>query len=114
MEVQAKGKFLRIAPRKARTVVDMIRGRNASEASELLRFTPRSGARIVGKLLHSAVSNAQQQSAGIDVDSLYVKTVTVDEGPTKFMRRWRPRAMGRATRIIKRTSHITIVLENRS
>jgi len=112
MENRATARFVRISPRKARVIVDMIRGLNASEASELLKFTPRSGARIVSKLLNSAVANARQQASGIDVDSLYIKEAFVDEGPSKFMRRWRPRAMGRASRITKKLSHITIVLDS--
>lgn len=112
MEAQAKARFVRIAPRKARIIVDLIHGKNAAEAVEFLKFTPRSGAKIIGKVLGSAVANAQQKAAGVNVDALRVKEAFVDEGPAKFMRRWRPRAMGRATRITKKTSHITIVLES--
>ena len=88
---------------------DLIRGKKSEEALNLLSFTPKAAAKIVLKLLKSAVANATQKK--IDVDRLYVKTVTVDQGPT--MKRFMPRAQGRATSIRKRTSHITIVLDER-
>jgi len=107
MEVSAKLKFLRISPRKVRLVADMVRRKKVEEAINLLNFNPRKAAQPIAKLLHSAVANADEKGE-IDVDTLFVKTIMVDEGPT--MRRFRPRAMGRATRINKRTSHITVVL----
>jgi len=107
MEVKAKLKFTRIAPRKARLVADLIRGKKSEEALNILTFTPKAAARIIVKLLKSAVANATQKK--IDVDRLYVKTIMVDQGPT--MKRFMPRALGRATTIRKRTSHITIVLD---
>jgi large subunit ribosomal protein L22 len=88
---------------------DLIRGKKSEEALNLLSFTPKAAAKIILKLLKSAVANATQKK--IDVDRLYVKTVTVDQGPT--MKRFMPRAQGRATSIRKRTSHITIVLDER-
>jgi large subunit ribosomal protein L22 len=109
MEAKAKLKFTRIAPRKAMLAADLIRGKKSEEALNLLTFTPKAAAKIILKLLKSAVANATQKK--IDVDRLYVKTVTVDQGPT--MKRFMPRAQGRATSIRKRTSHITIVLDER-
>jgi len=109
MEVKAKLRFTRIAPRKAMLVADLIRGKKSEEALNLLTFTPKTAARIIIKLLKSAIANATQKK--IDVDRLYVKAITVDQGPT--MKRFMPRALGRATTIRKRTSHITIVLDER-
>lgn len=108
MEVRAQAKYLRIGPQKARYVVNMVRGMQAEKAINVLRFTPKKAARMVHKLVSSAVANAEQR-ADVDVDALYIKTIYVDEGPV--LKRWRPRAMGRATRILKRTSHITVVLD---
>lgn len=108
----AKGNFQRISPRKARVVVDMIRGRDALEALQLLEFTPKAGAPIVKKVLASAVANAKQ--AGVsDADGLFISKATVDQGPNGHLRRWRPRAMGRATPVVKGVSHITIELDQR-
>jgi large subunit ribosomal protein L22 len=109
MEVKAKLRFTRISPRKARLVADLIRGKRSEEALSILTFTPKAAARIIIKLLRSAIANADQKK--IDVDRLYVKTIMVDQGPT--MKRFMPRALGRATTIRKRTSHITIVLDER-
>jgi large subunit ribosomal protein L22 len=109
----ASAKFARISPRKARMIVDLVRGRNASEALQLLQFTTKSGAPVIAKLLESAVANARQQSPGTDVDSLFVSKATADKGPNKHNRRWRPRAMGRATRITKGVTHIVIELDER-
>ena len=109
-EARATGKFVRIAPRKARIVADMIRNKPVSEAIEILAFTPKRGAGVLKKLLSSAIASAQEKSLG-DVDNLVVCRVTVDKGPN--MRRWRPRAMGRATRINKFTSHIHLWVSER-
>lgn len=98
----------RITPRKARRVVDLIRGKRASDALISLRFMPYRGARPVEKLLKSAMANAEQKNTNVDIDKLKVKTVFVDNGP--FMKRMEPRAMGRANVIKKRTCHITIIL----
>ena len=103
--------FSRIAPRKARMIADLVRGRDAIDAIQLLQFTPKAGAPVLKKLIESAVANARQ--GGLDVDSLFVSKATVDKGPNKFMRRWRPRAMGRATRVTKGVSHIVIELDER-
>jgi len=101
----------RMSPRKVRLVVDLIRGRAVEEALNILTFSPKAAARPLGKLLKSAVANADQKG-GMDLDKLVVKTAFVDEGST--WRRWLPRAQGRATRIHKRTSHVTIVLGERA
>ena len=108
MEVRAVTRYVRIAPRKARLVTELIKGKPVEEALTLLRFVPKKAARLVDKTLRSAVANAEQ-NPNIDVDTLYIKRIFVDGGPT--MKRWRARAMGRATRIIKRTSHITVILD---
>lgn len=110
MEAIAKARFQRIAPRKARTVINMIRGKNVAIALDELRFTRKSAAPIVAKLLDSAIANARQKDENVDLDSLVVKRAFVDKAPNGHMRRWRPRAMGRATRIQKGMSHITIVV----
>lgn len=111
MRSQASAMFSRISPRKARMIVDLVRGRDAAEAIQLLSFTQKSGAPVIKKILESAVANARQ--GGADVDTLFVSKATVDKGPNKFNRRWRPRAMGRATRITKGISHIVIELDDR-
>ncbi len=108
MEAKAIARYIRISPQKARLVADVIRGRNVEEAINTLRFMPKKGARILRKVVESAVANASQNEA-IDVDTLYVKKVFIDGGP--MLKRMRPRAMGRANQILKRTSHITIVLD---
>ena len=107
MEVRTRLRFVRIAPRKARLVADLIRGKRSEEALNLLTFTKKAAAKIIIKLLKSAIANATQKK--MDVDRLYVKQITVDQGPT--MKRFQPRALGRATTIRKRTSHIHIVLD---
>ena len=108
MEVKAVTRYVRIAPRKARLVTELIKGKPVEEALTILRFVPKKAERLVDKTLRSAVANAEQ-NPNIDVDTLYIKRIFVDGGPT--MKRWRPRAMGRATKIIKRTSHITVILD---
>ena len=108
----AKANFPRISPRKARVVVDMIRGRDAAEALQLLDFTPKAAADIVKKVLASAVANAKTTGSK-NVDGLFVSRAFVDMAPNSHLRRWRPRAMGRATPITKGTSHITIELDRR-
>lgn len=106
-EPRATLRYLRMSPRKVRLVVDMVRGQPVEEALNLLAFSSRAAARPVSKLLRSAVANADVKE-GYDLDNLVVKGAWVDEGPT--WRRFMPRAMGRATRIRKRTSHVTLVL----
>ena len=110
---QASGKFQRVSPRKARTVVNLVRGRDAGEALQLLDFTAKGAAPLIRKLIASAVANARIKRPDVDSDALYVSKATVDKGPNQFMRRWRPRAMGRATRIAKGVSHIHIELDQR-
>jgi len=110
MEVKARLRFVRIAPRKARLVADLIRGKRSEEALNILTFTKKAAAKIIIKLLKSAIANATQKKT-IDIDRLYVKQITVDQGPT--MKRYQPRALGRATIIRKRTSHVNIVLDER-
>src|SRR5438067_3463828 len=106
-DVQAVAKFVRISPRKARLVVDHIRGRSVPEARTVLAFTPRAAAREIDKVLRSAVANAEANH-GLVGDRLVVSDAHVDEGIT--IKRWRPRARGRVARIRKRTCHITVKL----
>ncbi len=108
MEVKARAKFIRTSPRKARLVTELVKGKGVGEALNILAFTKRAPAKIISKLLKSAIANADQMK-NIDVDTLFIKQISVDQGPT--MKRYRPRAMGRATVIRKRMSHITVVLE---
>ncbi len=110
---QAKANFQRISPRKARMIVNLVRGRDASEALQLLDFTPKAGAPFVKKLIASAIANARSKRPDVDVDELFISKATVDKGPNSHMRRWRPRAMGRATRVTKGISHIHIELDQR-
>jgi len=110
METRAVAKFVRISPRKIRLVMDQVRGKQVGEALNMLSFAPQRGARILKKLVNSAIANAEQNT-GVDVDSLYIIRVYADEGPT--LKRWRPRAQGRATSIRKRTSHLTVVLNEK-
>ncbi len=107
MESTAKLSFARLSPRKTRLVVDMVRGKEIQTALNILRFTPQPSARLVAKLLSSAVANAEQKGVS-DVDRLYVKSIFVDGGTV--LKRFLPRAMGRASKIRKPTSHITVVL----
>ena len=107
MEASATVRHIRITPRKARQVIDLIRGKMVGDAINILTFTPLHAARIVKKLLDSAVANAEQKKVG-DVDSLMVTKAFVNQGVT--MKRIRARAMGRANQIKKRTSHITLVV----
>jgi len=104
----ASARFVRITPMKARRVVDMVRGLPVDEARALLAFAPQAASETVGKILASAVANAET-TEGLPTGDLVVSAARVDEGPT--MKRWRPRAQGRATRINKRTSHITLVVQ---
>jgi large subunit ribosomal protein L22 len=110
METKAEAKFVRVSPRKVRLVMDQVRGKRVEDAMGLLSFAPQKGAHVLKKLLDSAVANAEQNS-GIDADTLYVKRVYANEGPT--LKRFRPRALGRATRIRKRTSHLTVILDSK-
>lgn len=107
MEWVATLKYAHISARKARMMADVIRGLPVAKALGILKFTPKKAAVLILKTLESAVANASQ-SSGVDEDKLYVSTIMVDEGPTA--KRWMPRAMGRATRIRKRTSHIKVAI----
>jgi large subunit ribosomal protein L22 len=113
MVSKAIARFARISPRKARVIINMVRGRQAGEALQLLEFTMKGASPVVKKLLESAVANAKTQKPNVDLDGLFVETAMVDKAPNKHMRRWRPRAMGRATRVQKGLSHITIILGER-
>lgn len=110
MEVKAVSKFVRVSPRKARVVVDLVRGKSVEQAREILAFTNRGIAETVEKTLNSAVANAEHNNH-LNASGLVVKKAFVDEGPT--LKRIRPRAKGSASRINKRTSHITIVVAPR-
>lgn len=110
MEWQCVLKHARISARKARLVADLVRGMPAGTALGVLEFTPKKAAGLIRKVVRSAVANASQ-SAGVDEDRLVISKIQIDEGPTA--KRWMPRAMGRATRIRKRTSHIMVAVEER-
>jgi large subunit ribosomal protein L22 len=107
MEAKARLRFARESSRKVRVVANMIRGKHVDEAMSVLRFQPRKAARLIRKLLVSAIANAANNGKA-DVEKLFVRGILVDEGPT--LKRWMPRAMGRATRLNKRTSHITVTV----
>ena len=109
----AKANFQRISPRKARMIVNLIRGRDANEALQILDFTFKAGAPFLKKLLASALANAKQRRPDVDLDSLYISRASADKGPNSHLRRWRPRAQGRATRIQKGVTHINIELDTR-
>ncbi len=108
MEAKAVGKHLRISARKARLVADEIRGYDYKEAIDILRFTNKAASSMIINLLNSAVANAVTMNENLDPNSLFVKKIYVDDGP--IMKRFRPRARGRASRIRKRLSHITVVV----
>ena len=108
MEITARAKFMRISPTKLRLVGRLLPGKKVEDALALLRFMPQRGARVLRKVVMSAVANAEQRPQ-IDVDTLVVKGVQVDGGPS--LKRFQARAMGRVNRILKRSSHITVVLK---
>lgn len=110
VEARATAKYIRIAPRKAGQVADVVRGKNVNEALAILKYTPRGAAPVIAKVVKSAMANAEN-NYNMDVDKLYVAEVFANQGPT--MKRFMPRAMGRATTIRKRTSHIEVVLKER-
>ena len=110
MIAKARGQYIRVAPRKARLVIDTIRDKYADEALSMLRFSPKRAAKTIENVLKSAIANAEQK-ADINVDNLYVSKATVDGGPA--LKRYRPAPQGRAVRVLKRTSHITIELDER-
>ena len=110
MEATAVAKYVRIAPRKVRVVMDLIRGKKVADAFAILKFTPKVGAEAIEKVLKSAVANAEN-NFDMNVDNLYVSTCFVDQGPT--MKRIHPRSRGQAFKILKRSSHITVAVEER-
>jgi len=110
MEASAKLRYARLSPQKARLVVNMVRGKAVQDALNILKFSPQKPADIVATLVRSAIANAEQKGVS-DVDRLFVKTIQVDQGPV--LKRFMPRAQGRATRIRKPTSHITVVLDEK-
>ncbi len=107
MEIRAVAKYVRISPTKVRKVATAVKGKPVEDALNVLGFMPQRSAMILGKVIRSAVANADQKP-DIDVDNLSISNIVVNQGPS--LKRFRPRAMGRATRILKRTSHITVVL----
>ena len=111
MESTAKLRYLRITPRKVRVVADLIRGKNVNQALAQLAYVEKRAAEPVAKLLRSAVANADQAAKGqLDVDTLRVKELMVDQGPS--LRRYMPRAMGRAFKVLKKTSHIQLTISD--
>ena len=110
MDVTARLRYARLSPQKGRLVADQIRGLPVEDAVDLLRFSPRKAARILHKVLESAIANAEHNE-GADIDELTVRTVLVDQGPVQ--KRWKPRARGRVNRIKKPTSHVTVTVSDR-
>ena len=107
MEAKATAKYVRVSPRKARIVIDQVRGKDVIAAQEILAFNERANSEVVAKVVNSAAANAQDRF-GLRPESLVIKAAYVDEGPT--MKRFRPRAKGAASKIRKRTSHITVIV----
>ena len=107
MEITARAKQVRISPRKMRLVIDLVRGKDVNEALAILRFTPNKAAHDIYKVIRSAQASAEN-NYDLDPDDLYVKRIYADDGPT--YKRWRPRARGRVNQILKRTSHLTVVV----
>ncbi|WP_110942968.1 50S ribosomal protein L22 [Inediibacterium massiliense] len=110
MESRAIAKYVRISPRKMKPIVDMVRGMNTDEALAILEFTPRTGADILLKVIKSARANAENNHE-MDTDKLYIAEVYANQAPT--MKRWRAASMGRGVKILKRTSHVGVVLKER-
>lgn len=111
MEAKAYAKYIRMSPLKVRVVLNLVRGKNVGEALAILKHTPRAAAPVVEKLLKSAIANAENNNK-MDVSKLYVSETFVGQGPT--LKRYRPHAQGRAFRILKKTSHITMVVKERA
>ena len=107
MEARAQARYVRIAPRKVRVVMDLIRGKSVSQALSILKFTPKSASQVLEKVVASAAANAEN-NYNMNKDALYISECYADQGPT--LKRYRPRAQGRAAAIQKKTSHITVVL----
>lgn len=110
MEAKAIARHIRIAPRKIRIVIDLIRGKNVGEAFAILKFTPKVGSEVLEKVLKSAIANAEH-NYDLNTDALYVSQAFVDQGPT--LKRIHPRSRGQAFKILKRTSHVTLVVKER-
>ena len=110
-EVKATAKYIRIAPRKVRIVMNLVRGKSVADALAILKFTPKIGADAVEKVLRSAVANAEN-NFDMDVDRLFISSAFVDQGPT--LKRIHPRSRGQAFKILKRTSHVTIVVDEKN
>lgn len=116
MEAKAIARHIRIAPRKIRIVADLVRGKNIGEAFAILKFTPKVGADVVEKVMRSAIANAEH-NFDMNVDNLYVSEIFVDQGPTlkgPTLKRIHPRSRGQAFKILKRTSHVTVVVKERA
>ena len=111
MEVKAVSKYVRISPRKVRKMTGAIKGKPVEAGLEILKYMPQKAAKILDKIIRSAVANADQ-NPDIDIDLLVIDNIVADQGPT--LKRWRARARGRGTRILKRTSHITVILAEKS
>ncbi len=107
MEVRAVSKYVRISPRKVHKVIDAVKGKPVESGIQILKFMPQKAASILEKIVRSAVANADH-NADIDIDSLVIHNIIADQGPS--LKRWKARARGRGTRILKRTSHITVIL----
>ena len=108
MEARAIAKYVRISPRKVNIVLGLVRGKNITEAFSILKFTPKAASELVSKVLKSAVANAENNHE-MNVDNLYIAETYADQGPT--LKRFQPHAQGRAFKILKRTSHITVVVK---
>lgn len=111
---KAKGKYFKLSPQKARLVVDLIRGQNVGKALGILKVTPKRACRSVEKVLKSAIANAKEKQPTVDVDRLFVYRAYVDSGPTKMWKRIRPTSMLKVMRIVRRHSHISIHLAERT
>lgn len=107
MEVRAVSKYVRISPQKVQKVIGAVKGKPVESGLQILKFMPQKAASILEKIVRSAVANADH-NADVDVDLLIIRNITADQGPT--LKRWKARARGRGTRILKRTSHITVIL----
>ena len=111
MKGTATLRFARVSAQKARLVADVVRGKDASDAVRLLAYLPKKSAPLIRKLIESAIANVEHQNQDVDVDSLFVQSIEVNQGPG--LRRFRPRAQGRATPVVKKTAHITVTVGSR-
>ncbi len=111
MEARAIAKYVRISPKKLKPVADIVRGKNVDEALAILDYTPKAGAKVFAKVIRSAKANAENNH-DMDVDKLYIAEIYANQGPT--MKRWRAAAQGRGVRILKRSSHVGVVLKERA